>query len=48
MRSCRPESGLGADSGLAEVFDQVPSIATGRLSVTELPGGATVEVLMLP
>jgi len=34
---------LEADAGaaLAEIFDQVPSIATGRLSVTELPGGLT-------
>ncbi len=29
------------DPGLAEIFDQVPSIASGRLSVTELPGGLT-------
>ncbi|HXS66313.1 MAG TPA: choline/ethanolamine kinase family protein [Streptosporangiaceae bacterium] len=28
-------------AGLDEIFDQVPSIATGRLSVTELPGGLT-------
>ena len=33
------DSGTGAD--LTEIFDQVPSIATGRLSVTELPGGLT-------
>ena len=34
---------MDADTGadLAEIFDQVPSIATGRLSVTELPGGLT-------
>jgi thiamine kinase-like enzyme len=31
--------GTGAD--LAEIFDQVPSIATGRGSVIELPGGLT-------
>ncbi|HET7018819.1 MAG TPA: choline/ethanolamine kinase family protein [Streptosporangiaceae bacterium] len=33
------DTGTGAD--LAEIFDQVPSIAAGRLSVTELPGGLT-------
>jgi thiamine kinase-like enzyme len=33
------DTGTGAD--LAEIFDQVPSLATGRLSVTELPGGLT-------
>ncbi len=34
-------TGTGCDASLAEVFDQVPSIAAGRLSVTELPGGLT-------
>src|SRR6266705_3941199 len=33
------DTGAGAD--LTEIFDQVPSIATGRLDVTELPGGLT-------
>ena len=33
------DTGTGAD--LVEIFDQVPSIASGRLSVTELPGGLT-------
>jgi thiamine kinase-like enzyme len=33
------DTGTGAD--LAEIFDQVPSIATGRISVEELPGGLT-------
>ncbi len=33
------DTGTGAD--LTEIFDQVPSIATGRLSVSELPGGLT-------
>jgi thiamine kinase-like enzyme len=32
-------TGTGAD--LAEIFDQVPSLATGRLDVIELPGGLT-------
>ncbi len=32
-------TGAGAD--LTEIFDRVPSIATGRLDVTELPGGLT-------
>ena len=33
------DTGAGAD--LAEIFDQVPSIAAGRRSVVELPGGLT-------
>ena len=31
----------GAVADLAEIFDQVPSIAVGRRSVVELPGGLT-------
>jgi thiamine kinase-like enzyme len=31
----------GTGAGLDEIFDQVPSIAAGRLSATELPGGLT-------
>jgi thiamine kinase-like enzyme len=31
----------GVSSDLDEIFDQVPSIAVGRRSVTELPGGLT-------
>ncbi len=36
------EGGLEpTDADLAEIFDQVPSIAAGRSSVVELPGGLT-------
>ena len=31
----------GTGAGLAEIFDQVPSIAVGRRGVVELPGGLT-------